>query len=92
MGRLSMRAWRTLVSSIAGLILSGTSPAIAQISTPTIGLIERVLMVSSQVNHADRTVLGTIFSFDADRREYWITAKHLLTGAEKPPYGIVTEQ
>jgi len=30
---------------------------------------------------------GTIFSIDVDSREYWITAKHLLTGAKHPPYG-----
>jgi hypothetical protein len=35
---------------------------------------------------------GTIFSIDVDGREYWITAKHILTGAEHPPYGSVTQQ
>jgi hypothetical protein len=32
---------------------------------------------------------GTIFSLDVDQREYWITAKHILNGAERPPYGDV---
>ena len=32
---------------------------------------------------------GTVFSLDVDNREYWITAKHVLTGAEHPPYGSV---
>lgn len=31
----------------------------------------------------------SIFSIDVDGREYWITAKHILTGAEHPPYGSV---
>jgi len=29
---------------------------------------------------------------DVDGREYWITAKHILTGAEHPSYGIVTSK
>ncbi len=32
---------------------------------------------------------GTIFSIDVDGREYWITAKHIVTGAKRPPYGTV---
>jgi len=35
---------------------------------------------------------GTIFSVDVDHREYWITAKHILTGAEHAPYGSVTSK
>lgn len=33
---------------------------------------------------------GTAFSIDVDNREYWITAKHVLTGAKHPPYGTIT--
>jgi hypothetical protein len=33
---------------------------------------------------------ATAFSIDVDNREYWITAKHVLTGAEHPPYGTIT--
>ena len=32
---------------------------------------------------------GTIFSLDVDQREYWITAKHILNGAQHPPYGSI---
>jgi hypothetical protein len=35
------------------------------------------------------TSRGTAFSLDVDEREYWITAKHVLTGAEHPPYGSI---
>ncbi|MGB9010623.1 MAG: trypsin-like peptidase domain-containing protein [Candidatus Acidiferrales bacterium] len=35
---------------------------------------------------------ATIFALDVDGREYWITAKHVLTGAEHPPYGAVNEK
>jgi hypothetical protein len=38
-------------------------------------------MVHSRYGYA------TVFSIDVDQREYWITAKHVLTGAEHPPYG-----
>jgi hypothetical protein len=33
---------------------------------------------------------GSAFSIDVDQREYWITAKHVLTGASHPPYGFIT--
>jgi len=33
---------------------------------------------------------ASIFSIDVDNREYWITAKHVLTGAKHPPYGSIT--
>ena len=35
---------------------------------------------------------GTIFSIDVDQREYWITAKHILTGAQHPPFGSVADK
>jgi len=35
---------------------------------------------------------GTVFSIDVDHREYWITAKHVLTGAEHPPYGSISSR
>ena len=41
-------------------------------------------MVESQDGRA------STFSIDVDNREYWITAKHVLTGAKHPPYGSVT--
>ena len=31
---------------------------------------------------------GTVFSIDVDKREYWITAKHLFTGVKTGPAGI----
>jgi hypothetical protein len=86
-----MRLWRAHVGLIAAALFLEALPAPAQIAAPTTNLIERVLMVESQINEANHTVLGTIFSFDSDHREYWLTAKHVLTGAQKPPYGSVTE-
>jgi hypothetical protein len=76
---------------IAAALFFEALPASAQIAAPTTNLIERVLMVESQIKEANRTVSGTIFSFDLDDREYWLTAKHMLTGAKKPPYGSVPE-
>jgi hypothetical protein len=67
------------------LTLAG-SQAIAQLATPTIDILSRTLMVKSAV------AAGTIFSVDVDNREYWLTAKHILTGAEHPPYGTFTEK
>jgi hypothetical protein len=81
-----MRVSRRLVFLAAGALIIKASPATAQMAMPTLGLLERVLMVESGA------VSGTIFSFDMDNREYWLTAKHILTGATKPPYGSVTEK
>lgn len=61
-----------------GFLALQTSMAVAQ---PTTNIITRVLMVESQYDR------GTIFSLDVEGREYWITAKHILTGAKHPPYG-----
>jgi hypothetical protein len=30
-----------------------------------------------------------MFSIDVDGREYWLTVKHILTGAKHPPYGTI---
>jgi hypothetical protein len=56
------------------------STAMAQ---PTGNMLGRVLMVQSPYDR------GTIFMLDVDQREYWITAKHILTGAKHPPYGTI---
>jgi hypothetical protein len=50
---------------------------------PTGNVLSRTTMVES---HFGR---GTMFSIDVDGREYWITAKHVITGAKHPPYGSV---
>jgi hypothetical protein len=64
---------------LVGIVVAA-STSVAQ---PTGTMIARVLMVQSQ---DDR---GTIFMLDVDQHEYWITAKHILTGAKHPPYGTV---
>ncbi len=51
---------------------------------PTPKVLARMTMIQS------RYFRGTTFSLDVDQREYWVTAKHILTGAKKPPYGSVT--
>ena len=50
------------------------------LAQPTFNILTRISMVESDFG------LGTKFSLDVDNREYWITAKHVLTGAEHPPY------
>jgi hypothetical protein len=57
------------------------SCALGQSALPTSNFLTRTFMVQSV---KDR---GAIFSIDVDDREYWITAKHILTGAKHPPYG-----
>jgi hypothetical protein len=32
---------------------------------------------------------GSTFALDLDQREYWVTVKHILTGATHPPYGSI---
>jgi len=36
------------------------------------------------------TEIGSMFSIDVDGREYWLTAKHILTGKQHPPAGVVS--
>lgn len=55
-------------------------------TAPTINVLYRVTMVESRFDR------GSIFSVDVDHREYWITAKHILTGAKHPPFGSVSEK
>jgi hypothetical protein len=62
--------------------LSFCSVALGQ-AYPTNNVFFRITMVESQFGR------GTMFSIDVDGREYWITAKHIITGAEHPPYGSV---
>lgn len=67
-------------------LLFQSSTALAQPAPPTANVLTRITMVRSRYGR------GTIFSIDVDHREYWITAKHILTGAEHPPYGSVTNK
>jgi hypothetical protein len=55
----------------------------AAVAQPTANILQRISMVESSFSR------GTVFSLDVDKREYWITAKHVLTGAEHPPYGSI---
>jgi hypothetical protein len=73
---------KAFVSLLAFLVLQA-STLLAQ-SAPTTSVLGRVMMVESRFGR------GSIFSIDVDNREYWVTAKHVLTGAEHPPYGSVT--
>lgn len=68
---------RTRVCLLAVLAVQ---TALAQ---PTNNLLTRTLMIESSYGR------GTIFSLDVDGREYWITAKHILTGKDHPPYGTI---
>jgi len=58
----------------------------SQMAAPTTNILTRVTMVESA------TERGTIFSIDVDGREYWVTAKHILTGARHPPFGTVVAE
>lgn len=59
-------------------------PLAGQSAQATAGILFRTVMVKTA------TEQGTMFSIDVDGREYWLTAKHLLTGAKQPPFGNVT--
>jgi hypothetical protein len=78
-----MRFARVALIVSFAFFLTGALVARAQLAAPTSNILGRVVMVQS--GHSR----GTTFSLDVDQREYWITAKHILTGAEHPPYGAV---
>jgi hypothetical protein len=73
---------RFSLALLASLVFQA-SIVLAQAAPPTSNILSRVLMVQS------RYFRGTTFSIDVDGREYWITAKHILTGAVHPPYGFI---
>lgn len=56
------------------------------VAQPTINMLQRVMMIEY------RNERGTTFSIDVDGREYWITARHILTGAKSKPYGVFAEK
>jgi len=73
------------ITCVMLILLSLSSPAaMSQSAEATSNILFRVVMVRS---HFDQ---GSMFSIDVDQREYWITAKHILTGALHPPYGSLT--
>jgi hypothetical protein len=79
------------LESIMKIILSVVlllSPirALSQSATVTNGVLFRTFMVKTDKD------AGTIFSVDIDNREYWITAKHILTGKKTPPHGEYTQK
>jgi hypothetical protein len=80
-----MRFSKMVTAALVSLFFQA-SIARAQQATPTFNILTRMTMIES---HYGR---GTTFSIDVDHREYWITAKHILTGAKHPPYGAVTSK
>lgn len=68
-----------LLSLSLGLLL-------ALSAQPTANVLQRVLMLESRFSR------GTTFSIDIDGREYWVTARHILTGAKGKPYGTIAER
>jgi hypothetical protein len=67
------------------LVLLG-SVALAQPAVPTAAILTRTRMVQSQYGRA------SIFSIDVDQREYWVTAKHVVSGRRHPPYGVIADK
>lgn len=60
----------------------------AQSAQATTNILFRVLMVRRQID-ARSYEQGSMFSIDVDGRQYWITAKHILTGEEHAPFGVL---
>src|SRR6266446_2413426 len=56
----------------------------AQSAQPTNNILFRTLMVKSKIE------AGTMFPIEVDNREYWLTAKHILTGRKSGPAGEIT--
>lgn len=67
-------------------VIAGCLQSFSQSATATNQALFRTFMI--QVGHER----GTAFSIDVDHREYWITAKHIFTGAKTPPYGTYSQK
>jgi hypothetical protein len=63
-----------------------SSGVAAQSAQPTNNIMFRTLMIKT------KTEAGTMFSIEVDKREYWLTAKHILTGRKSGPAGEVKEK
>lgn len=80
----------TLTSRVVGfcLLLSAIccSSLPAQSARPTTNILFKTFMIRT------KTDAGTMFSINVDDREYWLTAKHILTGRKSGPAGEVKEK
>jgi hypothetical protein len=79
---LATRSQLSIVGSACWLLFC-LPMAKAQSANVTNDVLLRTFMVKSDKES------GTIFSIDIDEREYWVTAKHIVTGAKHPPFGTV---
>lgn len=77
---MRIRLLLVLISVLLPRICSG------QVAAPVWPILVRTTMIEYGNER------GTIFAVNVDGREYWITAKHILTGAQQPPYGRVVER
>jgi hypothetical protein len=72
------------LSSIGILACVMLSPTLnAQSAQPTVNILFKTLMIKTEAD------AGTMFAIDVDNREYWLTAKHILTGRKTEPAGEV---
>jgi len=58
----------------------------AQSAQATNSILFKTLMIKT------KTEAGTMFAIGVDNREYWLTAKHILTGRKTGPPGEVKEK
>ncbi len=72
--------------SVLFLLATCCSSLGAQSAQPTVDILFRTLMI--KYKHE----AGTMFSVDVDNREYWLTAKHILTGRTSGPAGVVNQK
>lgn len=79
---MTSQGMRTLVRALSTLLLLASGSR----AQPTMEVLQRVVMIESRFGR------GTAFSLDVDHREYWITARHVLTGAKGKPFGTTADK
>src|SRR5580698_5464595 len=52
-------------------------------------VINKIALLQTRLIQTTKSV-GTAFVVNVDNREYWITAKHIFTGIENAPPGVLT--
>ena len=78
---------KRILATAAVLIFLWAPRALAQSAMPTIGALTRTFMIKV----GDGT--ATMFAVHVDGKQYWITARHVLTGATTgPPFGELTNR
>jgi hypothetical protein len=71
------------------LLLTGFGLFSSNICPGQSTVVSRTALLQTRLIQTTKSI-GTAFVIELDKREYWITAKHIFTGIENAPPGLFT--